>query len=281
MSTSLTAQRSTSTAVEPVNRTGADWKIFEGEGPIIATAIHDGHGIRESLRPYLSISDAGRRREEDPLTAVLASVGDTAVRMRTSRFEFDVNRPRDKAISTDPADTWGLRIWKSDLPESEIRHSLDRYMSFYRTMAELLDRKLEEAGSLLVLDIHSYNHRRDGKDLPAAAQAANPDIDLGETTLDAERWGGVVRNFREALARSVVGGRHPDVRSNVRYPGGGHFPEWVHSRYGKDACTISLEYKKIYMDEWTGQADVAIIDDFRSSLEDAVAAVRDRFSQCR
>ena len=28
-----------------------DWDMVWGEGPVIATAIHDGHGIRDSLRP--------------------------------------------------------------------------------------------------------------------------------------------------------------------------------------------------------------------------------------
>ena len=35
-----------------------------------------------------------------------------------SRFEVDINRPRDKAVYITPEDAWGLHIWKNipDLP---------------------------------------------------------------------------------------------------------------------------------------------------------------------
>lgn len=259
----------------------ADWHILSRPGPVLATAIHDGHRIRPSLRPWLAIGDAERRREEDPLTGVLSTVADTAVQMRSSRFAFDVNRPRDKAISTDPADTWGLRIWRDELPDQEIEASLERYDRFYRDITRLIEQRLERWGSLLLLDIHSYNHRRDGAGAPTADPAENPDIDLGVTTLDEGRWGDLVADFRAVLSRSEAGNRTPDVRRNVRYPTGGHFPEWIYARYGGDVCTISLEYKKIYMDEWTSQADLAVLDGLRIGLERAVATVRSRWERAR
>lgn len=251
-----------------------DWFVRMGDGPVLATAIHDGHRIREGLLPHLAIGDADRRREEDPLTAVLCAAGDTLVQVRSSRFAFDVNRPRGKAISRDPADTWGLKIWRDSLPASEISESLARYDRFYLGMTRLLDGLLERWGSLLLLDIHSYNHRRDGADEASASQCDNPDIDIGATTFDEGRWGPLVSRFEQVLADSPAGGRLPDVRRNVRYPTGGHFPEWVYARYGADICTISLEYKKIFMDEWSGAADIGVVEDLRIGLEDAVAAVR-------
>lgn len=259
----------------------ADWHILSRTGPVLATAIHDGHRIRPSLRPYLAISDGDRRREEDPLTGILCTVADTAVQVRSSRFAYDLNRPREKAISTDPADTWGLRIWRDDLPEAEVEASLARYDHFYRDIARLIEQRLERWGSVLLLDIHSYNHRRDGAGAPAADLAGNPDIDLGVTTLDQSRWGDAVADFSAVLSRSSAGNRAPDVRRNVRYPTGGHFPEWVYARYGSDVCTISLEYKKIYMDEWTSQADLSVLDGLRIGLERAVASVRGRWEHAR
>lgn len=253
------------------------WQLRVGDGPIIATAIHDGHRIRDSLQPYLAIDDADRRREEDPLTGLFSSVVDTSLRVRSSRFECDVNRPRDKAVSTNPEDTWGLRIWQDNLPETEIAKSLADYDRFYAEAAILLEQLIERHGSLLLLDIHSYNHRRDGATSPPSSQQDNPDIDLGVTTLDAKRWGEVADAFAGILAESKVDDRQPDVRSNVRYPTGGYFPEWVYARYGTAICTISIEYKKIFMDEWTGQADIAITDDLRTGLERAVAGVRPAF----
>lgn len=265
---------------DSVSGTVGDWELIRGDGPVIATAIHDGHHIRDSLLPFLAIGDADRRREEDPLTAMLLSAGDTKLRMLSSRFEFDVNRAREHAISDDPADTWDLRIWNT-LPAPEVGRSLSRYDEFYRMIESVLHAHLDQWGCALLLDIHSYNHRREGPAAAPAAQQSNPDIDLGVTTLDMTRWGDSVRRFEAVLSGSTVGGRLPDVRRNVRYAGGGHFPEWVYTRFGTDVCTISLEYKKIFMDEWSGTADIAAIEDLRAGLERAVSAVRGDFVACR
>lgn len=258
-----------------------DWDIALGHGPVIATAIHDGHTMRESLLPHLATSDSERRREEDPLTGLLTAVGDVRIRVDASRFQVDLNRPRDKAISTDPADTWDLQVWRGELPAAELEQSLADYDAFYAMAGELIERLIERWGSVLLIDIHSYNHRRDGADAAPAPQQDNPDIELGVTTLDPDRWGHVAKRFARVLRGTPAGGRDLDVRENVRFPTGGHFPEWVYATWGDRVCTISPEYKKLYMDEWTGQADIAMLEDFRRGLHNAVQAVRGEFIQCR
>lgn len=251
-----------------------DWDIVIGDGPVIATAIHDGHAIRESLIPWLASDDGDRRREEDPLTGLLTCVGDVRIRVRCSRFEVDLNRPRNKAISADPADTWDMRVWKDALPRSEIERSLQTWDAWYAMMRTLLDATIARWGCALLIDLHSYNHRRDGERGKVADAAKNPDIELGVTTLDPRRWRDVAARFRNELKRHPLGDKVLDVRENVRFPTGGHFPEWVYAQYGERVCTISPEYKKIFMDEWSGEADIAAIETLRAGLEAAVAAVR-------
>lgn len=254
-----------------------DWDIRVADGPVVATAIHDGHAIRPSLRPLLALSDEQRWREEDPLTGLLTSVGDVRVRVPVSRFEVDLNRPRDLAVYAQPEHCWGLEVWKSQLPQGEIARSLERWDRFYDMFAELIERMLERWDAVLLIDLHSYNHRRDGASAPCAAQAGNPDIELGLTTADPDRWGDTTERFAQALRSVPVAGRTPDVRANVRFPTGGHFPEWVHARWGPRVCTISPEYKKIFMDEWTGHADIAALDALERGLRKAVDAVRPDF----
>ena len=254
-----------------------DWDLVIGHGPVVATAIHDGHRMRPSLLSELAIDESARRRDEDPLTGMLTSAGDVRLRARNSRFQVDLNRPRDKALSTDPADTWGIRFWNGPLPEDEIALSLAEHDRFYSMFTALIEALLARWGCVLLLDIHSYNHRRDGADAAAADPAGNPDIELGVTTLDAARWGDTARRFADALRHKPVAGRLPDVRENVRYPTGGYFPEWVYATWGDRVCTISPEYKKIHMDEWTGQVDIDALEDFRDGLERAVDAVRGDF----
>jgi len=254
-----------------------DWDLVAGHGPVIATAIHDGHTVRDSLRPHLAIDAATRRREEDPLTGFLTEVGDTRIRARRSRFEADLNRPRDKAVSRTPEDTWGLQVWNGELPEAERAKSLAYYDRFYTMITALVEERLARWGSVLLIDIHSYNHRRDGHHAPPAPQEGNPDIELGVTTLDPGRWGEVARRFADVLRASPVGGGTPDVRENVRFPTGGHFPEWVYATWGDKVCTISPEFKKTWMDEWTAQVDLPMLEDLRTGLQNAVDAVRPEF----
>ncbi|TYT24879.1 N-formylglutamate amidohydrolase [Luteimonas viscosa] len=257
------------------------WDVSVADGPVVATAIHDGHAIRPSLRPLMALSPQQRLREEDPLTGLLTTVGDVRIRVPTSRFEVDLNRPRDGAVYARPEHCWGLEAWHAPLPAAEIERSLAMWDRFYAMVTELLDRMLERWDAVLLIDLHSYNHRRDGADAPPQPQADNPDIELGLTTADPGRWGAVAERFADALRAVPLHGRAPDVRANVRFPTGGHFPEWVYARWGARVCTISPEYKKIFMDEWSGHADIAALNALREGLHKAVEAVRPMFGRAR
>ena len=259
----------------------AEWNIAVANGPVVATAIHDGHAIRPSLQPLMALSDSTRLREEDPLTGLLATVGDIRIQVPASRFELDLNRPRDKAVYARSEDCWGLEAWNGPLPQAEIERSLAGWDRFHAMVAELLDRLLERWDAVLLIDLHSYNHRRDGPDAAPAPGDANPDIELGLTTADPERWGPACERFAATLRATPVCGRAPDVRANVRFPTGGDFPEWVHARWGARVCTISPEYKKIFMDEHSGQADVAALYALREGLQRAVDAIRPGFGARR
>src|SRR5688572_18923771 len=79
------------------------WSFEIGDGPVVAAAIHSGHEIRPDVAEWLAISEDDRYREEDPLTALWTTVGDSAIRVFRSRFEFDLNRTREEAVALDPA----------------------------------------------------------------------------------------------------------------------------------------------------------------------------------
>src|SRR5690606_34215086 len=148
----------------------------EGDTAIITAAIHEGHAIRREVRPYLALDDHERSREEDPYTDYLSEISPSRVIVNVSRFETDVNRPRDQAVYRQPEDAWGMQVWKKALPDGIVRRSLDTYDAFYREMRRLLSRVIDRFGYFAVLDLHSYNHLRDGK---PADPAENPEINIG------------------------------------------------------------------------------------------------------
>ncbi|MBA3460652.1 MAG: N-formylglutamate amidohydrolase [Deltaproteobacteria bacterium] len=236
--------------------------VDEGEGPIVATAIHDGHHLREQCAALTGLDDAARFREEDPFTARIASLVPTRLIATRSRFEVDLNRPREKAVYTCPEDAWGLACWREPPPPELIDGSLAVYDEFYAVLERVLRERERKYGKFVVLDIHSYNHCRDGAGL-AAPSEENPEVNLGTESIDRARWGGLVDRFSADLAAAGK----LDVRENVKFKGGA-MSRWINARFPTTGCSLALEFKKTFMDEWTGVPDDARI----AALSRAVAA---------
>ena len=253
------------------------FSILAGPGPLVAAAVHDGHDVHPETLPHLALDAPGRLREEDPFTGRLTRVAPTRVVGKRSRFEIDLNRPREGAVYRTPDDAWGLTVWKTDVvPESVAERSLETYDVFYEAVEELLATKVREYGSVVVYDLHSYNHRREGPDGPEADPDANPEVNVGTGSLDRERWGPLVDRFmadlREGAARAGLADL--DVRENVKFQGG-HFSRWAHDRFGNDACVLAVEFKKTFMDEWTGEPDEAHLGVLREALAHTVPGALD------
>jgi N-formylglutamate deformylase len=225
------------------------FSIREAVGPVVMTAIHAGHDLRPELADLIRVDEATRLREEDPFTDHLAVAG-TRITVHRSRFEVDLNRRRRDAVYRTPGDAWSLHVWKRPLPPAVVERSLASYDGFYAALADRLD-GLAARGAFVVLDIHSYNHRRDG--LPASP-AENPELNVGTETLDRGRWHRVVDGFIDGMRAQRVARRTLDVRENVRF-GGAHLVRWIHERYPATGCALALEFKKVFMDEWTGEPD--------------------------
>jgi N-formylglutamate deformylase len=250
--------------------------VAAGTGQLVTTAIHAGHELRPALTELIALDAAERRREEDPFTDQL--LGDLGVRFHVhrSRFEVDLNRTRAQAVYEHPDDAWGLTVWKGQLPDDEIERSRQLHDEFYAELAHHLDR-LAAQGRFLVLDIHSYNHHREGPDGPSAAARDNPEVNVGTGALDRSRWGHVVDAFVDELRLQTVDGHHLDVRENVRFRGG-HLSRWVTANYPETGCTLALEFKKLFMDEWTGECDTEHVAQLRRALHHVVPTVLDSLS---
>jgi N-formylglutamate deformylase len=250
--------------------------ISIGPGSLVAAAIHAGHEVDPDTLPHLAIDEPGRFREEDPFTDELVDVAATRIVGHRSRFEVDLNRPPEKAIYRSPEDAWGLEVWRGEVSEEVARRSMMTYDAFYGAVGELLEGKVREHGAVVVYDIHSYNHRRGGPDGPFAEAAENPEVNVGTGSLDRGRWGPLVDGFMADLRTGAhqAGLDDLDVRENVKFKGG-YFPEWIHRRFGSDACVIAIEFKKTFMDEWTGEIDRTHLGQLREALAYTVPGVLD------
>ncbi len=252
--------------------TGAPWTWRHGGGPVIATAIHAGHDLRADVAALTALDDAARLREEDPFTDRWTDSAPSAVVFNRSRWEVDVNRTRDRAVYLEPEDCWGLRPWTHPPPSTLMAESLGLYDRFYAELHAACEKVIERHGGVVILDLHSYNHRRLGPDGPAADPEDNPGVNVGTATLNRQRWGALVDRFLANLRACEL-----DARENVRFRGA-ELAAWAHRTFRGAACCLAVDVKKVFMDEHTGVGDDAEVrrvgDALASTLPDLVRGVR-------
>lgn len=231
---------------------------------VVATAIHNGHELRPEVESHMALDPATRLREEDPLTDFFAEAFSDSVIAYRSRFEVDLNRPRETSVYSDAEESWGLEVWSSPLPAPVREESLRLYDRFYRDLGAWLDEIVDIRGGFVLYDLHSYNHRRDGPAAPPAPPEENPVVNLGTGSLPA-RWRKLADAFTEALAAQRIDGEAIDTRENVKFRGR-QLAAWVNERYGQNGCALAIELKKVWMDEWSGEIDETMQRGFRAAL---------------
>lgn len=251
---------------------------LESPTPLITAAIHDGHKLSESFARLSALKDIERLREEDPFTGNWAMISENRIIARHSRFEFDLNRPPGKAIYLKPEDAWGLNLWIKEPSEQVIRLTLDRYNSIYERIHDGLTALTERFGKVVILDLHSYNHRRGGPDAPPDDPLLNPEINVGTGTMDRGFWAPVVDRFLDDLRSYDFQGRQLDIRENIKFRGG-YFPRWVHENFKESACCISVEVKKIFMDEWSCEPYKKMTDAVSDAIKCTVAGLVEEISK--
>lgn len=256
------------------------WVWRQGNQPIIAAAIHDGHDVREEVAEHLALDWSDRRREEDPFTAGWTGVADTRLVVLRSRFEVDLNRPRHKAIYRCPEEAWGLQVWKRQLPDALIARSMAEYDAFYAELGQVCRRLEQQFERFAILDLHTYNHQRQGQHSPSASDADNPEINLGTGTLDRRYWEPVIERWLADLRQFDFLGRQLDVRENIKFAGG-HFAQWIHEHFPNSACVLSIEVKKFFMNEWTHHPDPIQMNAVYEALHSAVPGILEALQQMK
>jgi N-formylglutamate deformylase len=241
----------------------------------VAAAVHHGHELRPEIAALMALDEAARLREEDPYTGSVASRFGVSAVVHRSRFEVDLNRPRNAAIYQRPDEAWGLEVWRAPLSPRQVSESLELYDRFYAELASILDELVAEFGGFVLYDIHSYNHRRAGPEGAPDPVGGSPTVNLGTGSLP-ERWKPVAGAFVEAMRAWTHDGEALDVGENVRFQGA-HLSRWVHESYGNTSCALAIELKKVFMDEWTGKLDAARLDQLSEAIIASVEPVRRRY----
>lgn len=248
------------------------WNVGDNDEPLVATAIHDGHRVRREVADLLHLSESDRLREQDPHTGTLAKRAKNHIIPGKSRFEVDLNRPRDKAVYVEPEDAWGMKVWKERPHNELINRSLQQYDGFYARLHQTYSELSRRFGTFVVFDIHSYNHRRGGPTAEPEHPDGHPEVNIGTGTMERSRWFNVIDRFMRDLSSFESGGRRLDVRENVKFFGGNH-ARWSHQQFPDSACVIAIEFKKFFMDEWSGEIFEEEFDFILGALESTFEGV--------
>ena len=143
------------------------WTAHRGVSPVVGDSHSQRTSFRRDIEDLMAIDRDERLREEDPFTEFFIRDIPNRIVFHRSRFEIDLNRAREGAVYLQPEQAWGLNIWKEPPPDDAV--GVAAVHDDYYAMLDAYLRGIEEQyGRFVVLDIHSYNHRRDGADAPPA-----------------------------------------------------------------------------------------------------------------
>lgn len=243
------------------------YKIINADSPFWAFAIHDGHLISDDLLPFIAINPSERLREEDPHTARIANLPINQFIVETSRFQLDLNRDIENAVYLRPEQSWGLNAFNSNLPSNYLSELYKQHQSIYYTIERHISTTIKKFGYFIILDIHSYNAKRESEDENINMEL-NPQINLG-TYYNRQKWRDLIDEMSEAIKKSTLFDEKIDVRENIKFKGG-NLAQHLLSQYGELGCVISIEFRKDFMNEWTGEVYNEKVDAYNKLLNDVL-----------
>ncbi len=246
------AEKAPFEAISPMGTSLIRVKNYE---PLIGLAVHAGHRVREELIPKMAIEEDERAYEEDLF--VEHFIVDFPIQMigLDSRYEYDVNRPKEQAVYLKPFQSWGKKVWQNPPTKDELQISHQKYDEFH----ELMDFLIGEIGGpqrkAVVFDVHSYNSKRPQQ---PDRNAQFPLFILGTAALDRKKHGKSIEFVLSDLDKIQLPGFTVTVKENEIFKGDGAIAKTIVKNY-PDSFVINLEVKKMYMDELTGKGDEKMI----------------------
>ncbi len=223
--------------------------FFERPANWAGTAIHAGSKVRPGLVPFLGTTPEERFRDEDPHTEFFIRRFPIRLIAMDSRFEYDINREKKMAIYTGPEMAWGLNVLQKPLTDEEIHRSLNKYDEFHNLAditAGYLTRKKPFG---IMFDCHSFNYQREGK--TDRIKDDKPDINVGTGPVDRNYFQNFIDDFIQRLSKHRT--RDNNITVNENFPfSGGYLSKRLSKIYGRNLLVLAIEFKKIFMNELTG-----------------------------
>ncbi|MBL6992131.1 MAG: DUF1704 domain-containing protein [Bacteriovoracaceae bacterium] len=240
-----------------VSTDGSFTLIIDEYVPYICTAIHSGGNLRSELKDKINLTRNERWYEEDPLTGDFISPFPMRVVANDSRYEYDLNRPKDECIYKK---AWGKNVWKKKLSKIDKERSRKKHDDFYKVMLVLVGEIEKRFNACLVYDIHSYNYKR--------IVDKTPLFNIGTTNIE-KKFKKYVEHWMIELRKTQSEYVDVEVEENDVFKGKGYFLNRI-TKSRKKTLVLATEIKKVYCDELSGDEYPEIVADIKEGLKNAV-----------
>ena len=246
------------------------WKVSIREYvPLVCVALHSGSGFPVELEQHCLLTSADRIFEEDPHTEELVVSQPIVMSGMDSRYFYDLNRSPEHC---DQTVVFGRRVWKQDVhPLSSLARQ--RHRKFYSLFKVLVDKLVELFGYCLIVDIHSYNYSRIDRETPL--------FNLGTANYKREEEHLFASQWTQVLAGISFPGIKIPVAENEVFNGDGYLLHWLQCEFPESCLTVSIDIKKIYCDEVTGELYPLHFGRLTQILNEAIRSTTRVFQQGR
>lgn len=223
---------------------------FKEPSEYLGVALHNGSRIRPELFEAMEVKREDRFREEDPYTDYFLHEFPIQVIARDSRFEYDLNWEIEQSIYSASEKKWGLQVWNRMLTPAETESTYGKYREFHALLDLIVSYILEFHSTIVMFDIHSFCYQRESR--LNWWEDDKPDINLGTKYINRGHFSTLIDLFIKQVSEMEMNGYSLRVGENVLFPGGYLTRKYANS-HNRQVLVLAIEYKKIFMDEWTGE----------------------------
>lgn len=216
----------------------------------LSVAVHAGGRVRPEIEEALAVDLEDRFREEDPYTDYLANGFPLQIIARDSRFEYDLNWEIENSVYPADQKKWDLQVWKQAPNKADLEITYSKYREFHELLDLLLEFILKSNKHAILFDLHSYCYQREKR--KNWWDDSRPEINLGTRSINRDYFTPMIESFLTGVSGMELGGHPLRVAENEIFPGG-YLTRKYAQRHSEKVLVLAIEYKKIFMDEWSGE----------------------------
>ena len=216
----------------------------------LGVVLHSGNRVRPDILEIMEVNSKERFREEDPYMDRFIRNFPMQLIARDSRFEYDLNWEKDYAIYEYGKKKWGLQVWKRPLTQEEVETTLRKYHEFHSLLDIVISHMLKNSSTVLLFDMHSFSYQRNER--KNWWEDKKPELNLGTRSVNRRLFAPQIDLFLKSISGSTLDGHPLRIAENELFPGG-YLTHKMALAYDEKVLVFAIEYKKIFMDEWTGE----------------------------